>query len=185
MYLLTHRCFYYWSLLLLVLLPHWVHYSLMWMIFNNPAYIFTNPLTHIHTYMHTYTCNLNLRNEQRDDYLVQFFYPKSVRSAYIVLKAFQLEVLTIPQIITQPSAGAIRLQWWRDTISSIYSYTPTPTHPYPVHQQPVAHVLPYIVKKYKLSQFWFDGILNALVCICMFTCMDGCLSWKPPSFSIC
>lgn len=59
------------------------------------------------------------RSGEADRYLACLLAPKSVRGDLAALAAFSAELNRVVQIVTEPMAGEIRLQWWRDTVETI------------------------------------------------------------------
>ncbi len=70
-----------------------------------------------------------LRQRDRDRYLSTFFAPDAKRPHLVALYAFNAEILKVRDTVSDPNLGLIRLQWWRDTIESIYAGSPVPGHP--------------------------------------------------------
>ena len=70
-----------------------------------------------------------LRGQDRDRYLSTFFAPDGKRPHLIALYAFNAEILKVRDAVSDANLGLIRLQWWRDTIESIYAGNPVPGHP--------------------------------------------------------
>jgi phytoene synthase len=62
-----------------------------------------------------------VRSVDFDRYLSSLFAPAALRRQLNVLYAFNHEVAKTAETVTQPIAGQIRLQWWRDRISELYS----------------------------------------------------------------
>ena len=58
------------------------------------------------------------RTYQYDRYLAATLSPRQVRDDLIVLAAFAGEMDRIPWSASEPTIGAIRLQWWRDALST-------------------------------------------------------------------
>jgi 15-cis-phytoene synthase len=58
-----------------------------------------------------------LRGLDADRYFAALFVPPEKRQAFAALAAFRAELARIPQIVSEPMPGEIRLQWWRDVIS--------------------------------------------------------------------
>lgn len=48
------------------------------------------------------------------------FYPASVRPAYLALRAFNIELATIDDNVSNPMVGRMRYQWWRDAVKGIF-----------------------------------------------------------------
>ena len=55
-----------------------------------------------------------------DRYLSSLFAPAALRRELNVLYAFNHEVAKTAETVSQPIAGQIRLQWWRDRIAELY-----------------------------------------------------------------
>ena len=70
-----------------------------------------------------------VRQRDRDRYLSTFFAPDDRRPHLLALYAFNAEVLRVRDTVSDPNLGLIRLQWWRDTIDSIYAGTGAMGHP--------------------------------------------------------
>ena len=58
-----------------------------------------------------------LRTLDYDRYLANLYLPQPIRDLSMVLDAFDAEIGRIAWLITEPMAGEIRLQWWRDILS--------------------------------------------------------------------
>lgn len=74
------------------------------------------------------------------------------RPALTALYAFNLELARIPDQISEPAMGAIRLQWWRETVDSLA----TP----PVRSHPVAQAL---AETAAADQGWLRPMLHDLI----------------------
>lgn len=61
-------------------------------------------------------CERLMRDDDKDRFLASLFAPPDKRPLLFALYAFDLEVSRIPQLVRQPMAGEIRLQWWREVI---------------------------------------------------------------------
>lgn len=61
-----------------------------------------------------------LRKYDSDRFLSALFAPPDARPHLLALYALDWELKRIPGLISEPMLGAIRFQWWRDTIGSIY-----------------------------------------------------------------
>lgn len=70
-----------------------------------------------------------VRTGDRDRYLSTFFAPDASRPHLLALYAFNAEILKVRDSVSEASLGMIRLQWWRDTIESIYAGTGALGHP--------------------------------------------------------
>lgn len=63
-------------------------------------------------------CLALLRAHDRDIYLASLLLPPGCRRSVIALHAFSTEIARVRDIVSEPLPGEIRLQWWRDAISS-------------------------------------------------------------------
>ena len=65
-------------------------------------------------------CQDLVRQHDRDRFLSTLFAPDDRRPHLLALYAFNVEVMRIRDAVTEPHLGLIRLQWWRDTVESLY-----------------------------------------------------------------
>lgn len=49
-----------------------------------------------------------------------YFAPAAARPAYLALRAFNVELATIDDNVSNPMAGRMRYQWWRDAVKGIF-----------------------------------------------------------------
>ena len=63
-------------------------------------------------------CEEIVRHADPDRYLSALFAPAERRPLLFVLYAFNHELARIGETVKEPMAGAIRLQWWRETLES-------------------------------------------------------------------
>jgi phytoene synthase len=70
-----------------------------------------------------------VRKHDEDRWLATRFAPKALRQQLIALYAFNVEVAAVSEKVSEPRLGEIRLQWWRDTVDTIFHDGPTPDHP--------------------------------------------------------
>src|SRR5947209_9723686 len=61
-------------------------------------------------------CEQLVRESDKDRFLATLFAPEKRRGALFALYAFNSEVARIHEVVHQPAAGEIRLQWWRDAL---------------------------------------------------------------------
>jgi phytoene synthase len=81
-------------------------------------------------------CALEVKNHEPERYLATLFAPAGAREALFALYAFDHEIAKVRHVVSQPMAGLIRLQWWRDALGAIESSRP-PAHPVAQALQPV------------------------------------------------
>lgn len=63
-------------------------------------------------------CIGELRDSDRDRYLAVLLMPPMARPHIATLFQFDVEIARIRELVKEPLAGEIRLQWWRDVLSS-------------------------------------------------------------------
>jgi phytoene synthase len=61
-------------------------------------------------------CEALVRRADKDRYLAALFAPAAWRGALYALYAFNVEIARVREVIREPLAGEIRLQWWSDAI---------------------------------------------------------------------
>jgi len=61
-------------------------------------------------------CEGLVRAADRDRFLTTLFAPAEHRPALLALYAFNLEIARVREIVHEPLAGEIRLQWWNDML---------------------------------------------------------------------
>jgi phytoene synthase len=61
-------------------------------------------------------CEQLVRAADKDRYLAGLFAPAQRRGALFALYAFNVEVARVRELVHNPPAGEIRLQWWRDAL---------------------------------------------------------------------
>ena len=65
------------------------------------------------------------RDLDHDRYLAALLAPAPARDALMTVAAFHGEIARIPTSVREPAMGAIRLQWWRDTLGGNAAAAPT------------------------------------------------------------
>ena len=61
-------------------------------------------------------CEELVRAADKDRFLASLFAPERRRGALFALYAFNVEVARVRELVHNPAAGEIRLQWWRDAL---------------------------------------------------------------------
>src|SRR5919206_4772591 len=61
-------------------------------------------------------CEMLVRTGDRERYLSALFAPAERRRALFALYAFNLEIGRIGEVVRNPLAGEIRLEWWREVL---------------------------------------------------------------------
>jgi phytoene synthase len=60
-----------------------------------------------------------LRDSDKDMFLASLFLPEKAQPAVCAIHAFAAELARIPQMVSEPQIGEIRLQWWADTLAAM------------------------------------------------------------------
>ena len=96
-----------------------------------------------------------VRGTDRDRYLSVLYAPEDRREALFALYAFNAEIASIRDRISDPMPGEIRLQWWRDAIAA--------GDPRAGSGHPVAQALVAAIAKHSLPLSAFDNYLEARI----------------------
>ncbi|KAJ3567701.1 hypothetical protein NPX13_g6678 [Xylaria arbuscula] len=69
-------------------------------------------------------CISQLRQSDNDSLLIRNFIPKSRRDAYDAFRALNLELVRLPELVSNPTIGQMRVQFWRDAINNTFAGRP-------------------------------------------------------------
>lgn len=69
-------------------------------------------------------CVNQLRQGDYDSYLIRKFVPRSAQDAYDALRTLNLELARLPETVSNPTIGRLRMQFWRDTIDNTFAGDP-------------------------------------------------------------
>ena len=74
---------------------------------------------------------------------------------YLAIRAFNIEVARIPDMVSNATVGSFRMQFWRDTINSTFDHQPP--------AEPVAILLASVLAhpNYKLNKSWFLKLISS------------------------
>jgi phytoene synthase len=97
----------------------------------------------------------SVRRLDGDRFFTALFAPPERREALLTLYAFNAEVARIRETVTEPVLGQMRIQWWRDTIESLYQ----PDAPPSAH--PTAQALAVVIERHNLPHDAFQMLLDA------------------------
>ncbi len=95
----------------------------------------------------------SVRSHDFDRYLASLFAPRAARRALMALYAFNADVARIPQSVSEPMLGEIRLQWWRDALTTLEQGGTT--------GNPVADALGAAIKTHELPVPYLLGVIDA------------------------
>jgi NADH dehydrogenase [ubiquinone] 1 alpha subcomplex assembly factor 6 len=95
-----------------------------------------------------------VRRHDHDRFLTTLFAPAARRDALLALYAFNYEIAKTREVVSEPVLGQIRLQWWRETVDTIYTGGP-------VHAHEVAAPLAAAINRHELDRAHFDALITA------------------------
>ncbi|HLW92906.1 MAG TPA: phytoene/squalene synthase family protein [Roseiarcus sp.] len=98
-------------------------------------------------------CEALTREFDRDRWLAGLFAPAEARPHLYALTAFSYEVGRLREIVHEPAAGEIRLQWWREAIEGARSGE--------AEANPIAAALLDTARRFHLPAKAFDDLLAA------------------------
>ncbi|MBK1697755.1 phytoene/squalene synthase family protein [Rhodovibrio salinarum] len=98
-------------------------------------------------------CAEQIRANDHDRFLTCLFAPAGAREDLFALYAFNLEIAKVAEVVSEPMAGQIRIQWWREALDGLYSGAPRK------HQ--VAEPLSAAIRRHDLSRDLFERLLDA------------------------
>ncbi|KAJ4512096.1 hypothetical protein HRR83_006053 [Exophiala dermatitidis] len=99
-------------------------------------------------------CSNLVRNYDSPSYTLAHFIPPHMHPAYFAIRAFNIELARIPDVVSMPQIGAMRMQFWRETIDKAFKLAPP--------SEPVAILLAsYLRQGVKLNKGWFQRIITA------------------------
>ncbi|KAI4503418.1 hypothetical protein M0802_001640 [Mischocyttarus mexicanus] len=94
-----------------------------------------------------------VRKNDYENFLSTLLLPKNIKSAGFAIRAFNVEIAQVEDQVTMKHVGQMRLQFWKETLNSIYDGLPSKT--------PVAIELHRILQKHKLSKRYFKRLIDA------------------------
>ncbi|KAK0719093.1 Squalene/phytoene synthase [Apiosordaria backusii] len=69
-------------------------------------------------------CLDQLKRGDYEAYLIRQFVPRSAHDAYHALRTLNLELARLPETVSNPGIGRLRIQFWRDTIDRVFAGNP-------------------------------------------------------------
>ncbi len=98
-------------------------------------------------------CAELVRAADRDRYLAALFAPAERRPALHALYAFNIEVARVSEVVRQPLAGEIRLQWWTEVLRGERAEE--------APANPVADALLAILERYRIAPIRLIDLIEA------------------------
>src|ERR1700761_9302266 len=66
----------------------------------------------------------SVRDADPDRYFATLFAPPAMRPHLFALYAFNADVARVAESVREPMLGAIRLEWWRESVESAFKGSP-------------------------------------------------------------
>src|SRR5437879_317902 len=104
----------------------------------------------MHAFAH---CETLVRTGDKERFLSALFAPAERRGALFALYAFNLEIARIREVVRNPLAGEIRLEWWREVLRGEDRGG--------VGGNPIAAALRATILEHGLPEEWLTAILHA------------------------
>lgn len=101
------------------------------------------------------SCENAVKKHDYERYLCCLLANERVRHRLFVIYAFNNEIAKIKDVISEPMAGHIRLQWWRDAIEEIYIRPPVK------HRHEVVEALYQVICEADIPKELFDNLIDA------------------------
>eukprot|EP00871_Galdieria_phlegrea_P004524 jgi/Galph1/5072/GphlegSOOS_G3727.1 len=98
-------------------------------------------------------CLNMLRQYDHDQFLINLLQPKQHRRAHAAIRAFNIELTRIRQVVTNEDLGYLRIAFFREAIEKVYAGVPD--------KQPVLDLLTETVMNYAISKKWLEQLLTA------------------------
>ena len=95
----------------------------------------------------------HVRTYDYDRYFAATFCSPETRAALLTLYAFNLEIATISEKVSEPLAGEMRLQWWREVIEQIYAGESV--------RHDLAQDLVRVIERHDLPRSRFERMIDA------------------------
>lgn len=64
------------------------------------------------------------RSSDYDAHLIRRFVPPPVRDAYAALRTLNLELVRLPELVSNPTIGALRLKFWQESLDNTFAGRP-------------------------------------------------------------
>ncbi|KAK5947421.1 hypothetical protein PMZ80_001571 [Knufia obscura] len=100
-------------------------------------------------------CSDLVRKSDSPSYTLSHFVQPHALPAYLAIRAFNIEIARIPDIVSNTTIGQMRHQFWKDTINKTFAGNPP--------EEPVAVLLASYMQDtgIKLNKTWFQKIISA------------------------
>lgn len=99
------------------------------------------------------TVHERLKSVDPDRYRAALFAEPERRERLFLLYAFHAELAKVPELVSEPMAGRIRYQWWRDVVEEIYTDKIVRAHE-------ITTPLAALLRKVEMPRFWVDTLID-------------------------
>ena len=96
-----------------------------------------------------------VRRHDRERFLSALFAPSDRRQDLWALYAFNIEIARIPESVSEPLLGRIKVQWWRDVLDAVAEGRGPPAG------HPIAGALASAITRRHLTPQWLNDLLLA------------------------
>ncbi|KAF9109189.1 NADH dehydrogenase (ubiquinone) complex I, assembly factor 6 [Mortierella sp. AM989] len=106
-------------------------------------------------------CENLVRKSDYEGFLCTQFFPKHQQTTQMALRAFNIELASIRESVSNTDIGRMRMQFWRDSLEKVFAGTPP--------QQPVSLALAYAIQEQQqqnssddteMSLIWFKRMIT-------------------------
>ncbi|KAF7549629.1 hypothetical protein G7046_g8281 [Stylonectria norvegica] len=69
-------------------------------------------------------CLTQLQNSDHDAHLIRRFVPTPVQDTYAALRTLNLELVRLPELVSNPTIGMLRMKFWQDSVDQTFAGRP-------------------------------------------------------------
>ncbi|KAI5457612.1 Squalene/phytoene synthase [Mariannaea sp. PMI_226] len=69
-------------------------------------------------------CYTQLQNSDYDAHLIRRFVPSPVQDTYAALRTLNLELVRLPELVSNPTIGALRMRFWQESLDNTFDGRP-------------------------------------------------------------
>ncbi|KAF5708980.1 putative ribosomal mitochondrial [Fusarium globosum] len=69
-------------------------------------------------------CLTQLQNSDYDAHLIRRFVPSPVQDTYAALRTLNLELVRLPELVSNPTIGSFRMKFWQESIDNTFAGRP-------------------------------------------------------------
>ncbi|ODN92083.1 hypothetical protein L198_05755 [Cryptococcus wingfieldii CBS 7118] len=103
-------------------------------------------------------CSALVKKLDPEAWLCSYFWPGKERAWWLAWRAFNLELHSITTTVSQPALAAIRFQFWRDTLKTIFATNASSSN---VPQHPVAVLLADMKRHRPIQRYYLSQMIDA------------------------